>query len=392
MRGTDYLYLAATSLLEKRGRAIGAVLGVTVAVVALSMALGIGESFQQAFVEQLRRTIAANSIIVFGGAAGLTDVDIAYYRSIPGVRGAYGISITQGTVYTESGEQVVQLVAVDPAVLPEYLGVSDMSKALEEGEPEPRGLGALVSYNLWRDPSTGRKTLDVGSTLTVRIRGKSVQLFAIGLLKQTGSSMIGHDFSTPTVFVDPEAYYTYVSSTRSYTAAIILVEDLSHLDRVTEEVKALSPYGSRVISAAAMVSQFVSMVGALQLFIALISAVGIGVTALWIFDSTAISVVQRTREIGILKAIGFTGSDVLTLFVLESAVLSLIGIAAGSLLSFILSLYARISAFGFELRPLLTPHVLLVSTLLPLFANALAAYIPARRAAALHPVEALRYE
>ncbi|MCC6059589.1 MAG: ABC transporter permease, partial [Thermofilum sp.] len=171
MRGADYLYLAATSLLEKRGRAIGAVLGVTVAVVALSMALGIGESFQQAFVEQLRRTIAANSIIVFGGAAGLTDADIAYYRSIPGVKGAYGISITPGTVYTESGEQAVQLVAVDPAVLPEYLGVSDMSKALEEGEPEPRGLGALVSYNLWRDPSTGRKTLDVGSTLTVRIRG-----------------------------------------------------------------------------------------------------------------------------------------------------------------------------------------------------------------------------
>ena len=97
MRGADYVYLAATSLLERKGRAIGAVLGVTVAVVALSMALGIGESFQQAFVEQLQRTIAANSIIVIGGAAGLTDADIAYYRSVPGVKGAYGISITQGT-------------------------------------------------------------------------------------------------------------------------------------------------------------------------------------------------------------------------------------------------------------------------------------------------------
>ncbi len=392
MRGADYIYLAATSLLEKRGRAIGAVLGVTVAVVALSMALGIGESFQQAFVEQLQRTIAANSIIVIGGAAGLTDADIAYYRSVPGVKGAYGISITQGTVYTESGEQVVQLVAVDPAVLPEYLGVSDMSKALEEGEPEPRGLGVLVSHDLWQDPGTGRKTLEVGSTLTLRIRGRSVQLFAIGLLKQTGSSIMGHGFSTPTVFVDPEAYYSYLSASRNYAAAIILVEDLSRLDRVVEEVRALSPLGSRVISAAAMVSQFVSMVGALQLFIALISAVGIGVTALWIFDSTAISVVQRTKEIGILKALGFTGSDVLLLFILESALLSLIGIAAGSLLSFAISLHARISAFGFDLRPLLTPHVLLVSTLLPLLANTLAAYVPARRAAALHPVEALRYE
>uniref|UniRef100_A0A7C3WTT0 MacB-like periplasmic core domain-containing protein n=1 Tax=Thermofilum pendens TaxID=2269 RepID=A0A7C3WTT0_THEPE len=231
MRGADYLRLAATSLLEKRGRAVGAVLGVAVAVVALSMALGIGESFQRAFVEQLQRTIAANSIIVISGAAGLTDVDIAYYRSIVGVRGAYGISITQGTVYTESGEQIVQLVAVDPVVLPEYLGVSDMDKALEEGEPEPRGLGVLVSQDLWRDPSTGRRKLEVGSTLTLRVRGKSVQLIAIGLLKQTGSSMMGQGFSTPTVFVDPEAYHSYIATSRNYAAAIVLVEDLSQLDR-----------------------------------------------------------------------------------------------------------------------------------------------------------------
>lgn len=393
MRPADYVYLATTSLAEKRGRAVGAVIGVMIAVVALSMALGIGESFQKAFVEQLQRTIAANSVIVIGGTAGLTDVDIAYFKSIPGVRDAFGVAMAQGTVFTADGEKAVQIVAVEPAVLPLYLGVGDMAKAVEEGEAEPRGVGVLVSHDLWADPGTGRKLIDLGSTITVRVRGRSLQLFAIGLLKQIGSAGgMGQGFGAPSIYVDPDAFFAYIATSRSYSAALILIDDLSALDEITNDIKAVSPPGSRVISAAAIVSQFISLVGALQLFVGLISAVGIGVTALWILDSTAISVIQRTKEIGILKALGYTGTDVLLLFVLEAAVISAIGVAAGLAISVALSLTVRISAFGFEISPVLTPQVVAVASLLPLISNAVAAYIPSRRAAQLNPVEALRYE
>lgn len=394
MKVADYVYLATTSLVEKRGRAVGAVIGVMIAVIALSMALGIGESFQEAFVEQLQRTIAANSIIVSGGAAGLTDVDIAYFKSIPGVSDAFGIMLAQGTLFTVDGEKVVQIVAVDPAVLPLYLGVGDMSKAVEEGEKEPRGMGVIVSHDLWADPSTGRKVMDLGSILTVRVRGRNLQLIAIGLLKQTGSTggMVSHGFGAPSVYMSPDTFFAYVSPSRSYSAALILVEDLSKLEEITSDVRALAPIGSRVISAAAIVSQFASLVGALQLFIGLISAVGIGVTALWILDSTAISVIQRTKEIGVLKALGYTGVDVLLLFVLEAAVVSLIGVGAGLAASLALSLSVKISAFGIEISPVLTPRTIMVAALLPLLVNAVAAYVPSRRAAQLNPVEALRYE
>lgn len=395
MKAADYIYLATTSLVEKRGRAIGAVLGVMIAVIALSMALGIGESFQRAFVEQLQRTVAANSVIVIGGAAGLTDIDIVYFKSISGVKDAFGIAIAQGTIFTADGEKAVQIVAVDPAVLPLYLGVGDMSKAVEEGESEPRGMGVLVSHDLWADPSTGRKLLDLGSTLTVRLRGRSLQLIAVGLLKQIGSSGgAGHGltFGAASIYISPETFFAYISPSRSYSAALILVEDLSRLEKITSDIRAVSPPGSRVISAAAIVSQFVSLVGALQLFVGLISAVGMGVTALWILDSTAISVIQRTKEIGILKALGYTGLDVLLLFVLEAAVVSMIGIAAGLAVSFALSWTVRVSAFGFEISPVLTPQTVAAAAILPLVANAVAAYVPARRAAQLNPVEALRYE
>ncbi|MEM2245070.1 MAG: ABC transporter permease [Thermofilum sp.] len=395
MKAADYIYLATTSLIEKRGRAIGAVIGVMIAVIALSMALGIGESFQREFVEQLQRTVAANSIIVVGGAAGLTDIDIMYFKGVAGVRDAFGIAMAQGTIFTADGEKTVQIVAVDPAVLPLYLGVGDMTKAVEEGESEPRGMGVLVSHDLWADPGTGRKLLDIGSTLTIRLRGRSLQLIAVGLLKQIGSSGgMGHGvtFAAPSIYMSPDTFFAYVSPSRSYSAALVLVEDLSKLEEVTADIRAVSPPGSRVISAAAIVQQFVSLVGALQLFVGLISAVGMGVTALWILDSTAISVIQRTKEIGILKALGYTGVDVLLLFVLEATVVSAIGVAAGLAVSLALSLAVKISAFGFEISPVLTPQTVAAAALLPLLANAIAAYVPSRRAAQLNPVEALRYE
>jgi len=394
MNLADYLYIAYTSIKERKGRALGAILGVLIAVLALSLALGIGESFQKAFVENLQSTIAADSVFVMGGPAGLTDADIAYFKNIPGVRDAYGILIALGTVYTESGERPATIMAVDPELLPRYLGVSDMKKAVAEGEPLPRGLGVLVSHDLWMDSATGRKLLEVGSTLTVRVGGKTIQFFVTGLLEQTRFSMsIGHQADeTPVIYVDPDTFFAFISKTRNYLVVIVIVDDLGRLDAITENLRALAPPGSRIISAAAMVKQFTSLVGALEAFMAIISAVGMGVTALWIFDSTTISVTQRTKEIGILKALGYTSRDILAVFLLETVIISSIGILIGLLLAYLASNTVEISAFGIVISPVLFPRTVSLASLLPLASNVLAAFIPAKRGASLNPVEALRYE
>ncbi|MEZ0346857.1 MAG: FtsX-like permease family protein [Infirmifilum sp.] len=396
MNPSDYVYLAFTSIKEKRGRALGAIIGVLIAVLALSLALGIGESFQKSFVEQLQRTIAANSIIVTGSyTGGYTDADIAYFKRVPGVKDAFGIVMIPGSIITSGGLQSVTIVAIDPQHLPDFLGVSDMKQVVAEGSTAPSGLGVLVSYNVWSDPNTGQKNLDVGSPIVVNVRSKNIQLVVTGLMLQTSSTMggsIGHTGSSAYIYIDPATYFAYISNTRSYAAVIVLVSDLSRLDQITNDIKAVAPPGSSIISAAAMVRQFTALVGALEMFIGLISAVGMAITALWIFDSTTISVVQRTKEIGILKALGYTSIDVLLIFLLEAVIVSVIGIVVGLALAALLSLFIKIPMFTFQLGLTLAPNVILFSSLLPLAMNALAAYIPSRRGASLNPVEALRYE
>lgn len=392
MNFSEYFYLAFTSLKEKRGRALGAIIGVMIAVLALSLALGVGESFQKTFVDQLQRTIAANSIIVTGSYVGFSDADIAYFKKIPGVKDAFGMAMTTVNVITSAGGQTVTVIAIDPQHLPDFLGVSDMKQVIAEGSAQPAGLGVLVSYNLWSDPNTGQKILEVGSPLVLQTRSKSIQVIVSGLMLQTSSTMGGTMGASARIFMDPATYFTYVSNTRNYAAVIILVSDLSRLDQITSEVKAVAPPGSSIISAAAMVRQFTALVGALEMFIGLISAVGMGVTALWIFDSTTISVVQRTKEIGILKALGYTSFDVLLIFILEAVIISMIGIGAGLVLAVLLSLFIKIPMFTLEIGLTLTPNVVALSSLLPLGMNVMAAYIPSRRGASLNPVEALRYE
>jgi len=192
--------------------------------------------------------------------------------------------------------------------------------------------------------------------------------------------------------MDPDAFFKYVSGRRVYQAVILLLNDPSAAQAVSDEVRALAPPRSNVFSPVAMVAQLGMFVNSLNAFLAFISVLSVGITALWIFDSTAISVVQRVKEIGILKAVGFSSRDVLAIFLAEAALISLIGGAAGLALSLASSRLVSIPLFMIRLTPNLTPQVLAVALLAPLAANVAAAAAPARAAARLDPVRALRYE
>jgi putative ABC transport system permease protein len=137
-----------------------------------------------------------------------------------------------------------------------------------------------------------------------------------------------------------------------------------------------------------------SIIGVMTAFLGGIAAISLLVGGVGIMNIMLVSVVERTREIGLRKAVGARNRDILIQFLAESSFLSLmggiIGIILGWLIAMIIGKIA--SASGAALNPAVSINAILLATLFSLAVGLFFGIYPARRAARLEPVEALRYE
>ncbi len=155
-----------------------------------------------------------------------------------------------------------------------------------------------------------------------------------------------------------------------------------------------------VISSTAVLSLLSTVFSTIQLFLGGIAAISLLVAGIGIMNIMIVSLIERTREIGILKALGMKSRTVLTIFLGESVIIGLIGAVVGIVLGWILAnVTARVlgsGAFGggggFKITPLLTPEVLVGALAFGVGISVIFALYPAWRASKLKPVEALRYE
>ena len=171
---------------------------------------------------------------------------------------------------------------------------------------------------------------------------------------------------------------------------------------VTNVSKAITNYfGGQVsvISATAVLSLLSTVFGTIQLFLGGIAAISLLVAGIAIMNIMIVSLIERTREIGILKALGMKSRTVLTIFLGESVIIGVIGALVGIALGWVLAnVTARLLASGafggngFRVTPLLTPEVFVGALGFGIGVSVIFALYPAWRASKLKPVEALRYE
>ena len=132
-----------------------------------------------------------------------------------------------------------------------------------------------------------------------------------------------------------------------------------------------------------------SISGTLTLLLGGIASIALIVGGIGIMNIMLVSVRERTREIGIRKALGARGRDILSQFLIEALTLSLIGGLIGVLAGLVVSaLIGRLAGWGF----ILDPATIAVATLFSLAVGIVFGVWPARQAARLDPVVALRYE
>jgi putative ABC transport system permease protein len=152
-----------------------------------------------------------------------------------------------------------------------------------------------------------------------------------------------------------------------------------------------------VTAFAAIQQQITSVVQSISLFLAAIAAVSLLVGAVGIANTMFMSVMERTRQIGLLKALGATDSEVMKLFLMESGLFGFVGgvlgIIFGVSISVIISeVGLRAIGPGGAMTAVVSPQLLVFALGFSIFVGIISGVAPARSAAKMNPVDALRFE
>ncbi|MEO7795646.1 MAG: ABC transporter permease [Thermoanaerobaculia bacterium] len=219
----------------------------------------------------------------------------------------------------------------------------------------------------------------------------------IGLMRKQGS-VLGRN-QDKQVYVPLGTFRKQFGTRRSLTLFVRPADGMPGFERTQDEVRGImrarrhTPFGAKdpfgLVSAGAVEAVWRQISAGAFALVIFISGISLVVGGIVIANIMLVSVIERTREIGIRRALGARKKDIRRQFLAEAVMLSLggglAGVALGMLISFALS-------HAFPLPTKVTPGLVAVGLLLSVVTGFFAGYFPARKAANLTPIEALRYE
>ncbi len=412
MRFYDIFKLSLNHVRKSKLRSWLTILGIIIGVAAVVAIVSIGEGMRQTVSMRLS-TLGADIITItpgytraIGGAAfgqagpsistaNLTEKDVKVVKSVPGVLFVDGIVSGRAKVKYLDQEASISIRGVDPAAW-RFMTTSELESGrfLDPGDSNVAVVGYRVAKEVFKQP------LAINRLITINGQGFRV----IGILKQTGG--FGGEDSTILI---PAANARNIlediapDQVTSISVKIANADEADSIVKVIEERLMLSRHVTErtkdftVTSAKQLLQNIAEVMQSITLFLGGIAAVSLLVGAVGIANTMFMSVLERTREIGILKAMGATNGEVLLIFLIESALFGIvggiIGIAAGAVISSIISTIGlRMIGPGGAITTVITPGLVLFAICFSIFLGAISGVIPARQAAKLKPVDALRYE
>jgi putative ABC transport system permease protein len=408
----DSTKIAWDSLRSNRLRTMLTMLGVIIGVWSVVSLLAIGEGAQKSITDQVQ-SIGTNLVTVFpgvrprnnprqysGSAQNLTMDDARIIReAIPGV--SYIAPEYQNDSQIVAGSQNRSARVL--GVTPEYLIVRNIKLAagqfitdqmVRAGRPVAV-LGGTLSEELY-----GR-TNPVGQT--IRVKGR--QLLIVGVL-QPGGAFGAYDGAVlvPVTTAHQQLFGGRDVTSASYQLTAILVQVTNAADVDVTQIRVEQLLRKRhnlpedgtgddftVVNQATLLQTYSTVTTTLTFFLGAIAGISLLVGGIGVMNIMLVSVTERTREIGLRKAVGAKRSDIMRQFLIESLVMSSLGGIAGLAIG-----YATVTTLGYlfpqYIVPIVTPLAVLLALSCSLIVGLFFGIYPARRAARLNPIEALRYD
>lgn len=400
----DALRLATKTLSERRLRAILTIMGIAIGPLALITMSSVVRGYSNYVTGQLEAL--GQNLIVLQSTENykFTEKDIDALKQIPGVKRVEPYYMTQAEVKVGSDKKNVLVYAVAIDVIFEAIsGIKVLQGTLPS---QSEVVKAVIGHDIAFD-NNGRQVYFVGDTITLTIyqvkpggevKVKHVNVLIAAILDKFGGAF----FLSPdqTVFLSTDAGEKLLGMS-DWSGILVLVNNSRLVLGIEERIRDMYHRNIDVISFQGIAKVINSITGAMDFITFSTSLAAFAVAIAGVAATMITSVIERIREIGVMKAVGFTNGQVLFMILAESLVMSLIGgaigISLGALGAFALAskgfvIHAGTSTIVISAPPAITSELIVNTVGIVILVGILGGLFPAYKAAKIPPAVALRYE
>lgn len=401
---------AVNGLRTHKSRSALTILGIVIGITSIILVMSLGQGAQNLILGQVKG-LGATTVVVIPGKISfgpsqaastmndsLKEKDLSLIKNkayVPNSKYVMPMVVGSGKAVYGSNVYQVAVFGSGEAVPDIYNIIPDQGYFFSKDDVLSRSAMVVIGYKV------KQRLFENEEAVGQKIRIKNTTFRVVGVLPEEGVSSNFND----TVFMPYTTTQQYITGTKFYSRIVVVADLEKNLTSTVEDVKKTIRDSHNitnpdeddfsVTTSADIAKTLGTITSALTAFLAAVAAISLIVGGIGIMNIMLVSVTERTKEIGLRKAIGATDNNILTQFLLEAVILTglggIIGIILGSGLSFIISLLIGKFAdldwqFTFPIGAAILAFV--VSSLVGLVFG----IYPARQAAKKSPMEALRYE
>ena len=396
--------MAWASLIANKMRSILTMLGIIIGVAAVIALVSIGNGVKQDIQNSIS-SLGSNLLMVMPGAprtpgvrpsaGSMKSLKVSDYEAISKLDGVKAASPMTNGSYVVIYQNKNWTTSVS-GVSYNYLDVNNWSmksgRFLSEKNVQNRErvavVGKTVVKNLFGDEDP------VGA----EIRVKNIPFRIIGVLNSKGSGAMGNDqddmvvipYTTAMERVEGDDYLRMIYVVGKDENGIDrLQSDIENLLRVRHGIKDTNLDDFNIQNMNSIMETMEETTGTLTLFLGAVAAISLVVGGIGIMNIMLVSVTERTREIGVRKALGATYSVIVTQFLIEAVVISLMGGIIGIILGIGSS---KLIGMASGMSTVISIPTIVMSFAFSMAIGLIFGIYPARKAAKLNPIDALHYE
>ncbi|PAV12964.1 ABC transporter substrate-binding protein [Methanosarcina spelaei] len=416
MRQSTYLKMGLNMLVHSKLRSWLTIIGIVIGIGSVVGILSLGDAMQEQVQSRLAEmdltkiTISpgyskASSNMPGGPGGGgrgggtttdveLTDTDIAALRGLNNISYIEGeISGSVSVIYAAQNA-TLSVTGVDPQVWQYMTTLKTQSgRLLEPSDKYVAVIGSGVASGIYDQ--------DIGVNQVITVNGKAVRV--VGILSEEGEGDRG-------IYMPIDGAVTLIDDAQNgvYDSISVKAKSEDAVDNLTEDIVDKLMISRHIVSdddrdfsvsaSKSMAESVTEMTSSMSLFLGAIAAVSLLVGAVGIANTMFTSVLEKTKEIGTMKAIGAKNRDILMIFLFNSAMVGLVGGILGDILGACVStlfplLGLQMMGGGGDSSGIyLAPDLMALGLILAILIGVISGVVPAYRASKLKPVDALRYE